>query len=425
MSNLQRLSSKQVATTLIRFLSKSWALFALFVLVYSDFNLSALMENSDFVSCHYPGLKLLMMGHLDDIYASYTDTSFAGTAYLKFAHQLLPHLPPEALAAYVYCPLIAWLQAPLSLLPPNWSLLSWQFLSLSALLGAIALLIDNPKDRSTWQWASLSFLPNFMTILIGQFGIVFGLFFYSLAYRLLMRNRDVLAGIAFAVACLKPQFIVVPGLLMLVLMYKRRWAFPLSFLASCMFLLIANISVGGLEFFKRWLWQLHVCELVFTNSTIGVPGHIMVSLPAVILLNLPLHLAQSVKPVLYALVLCLAILAVWLCIRFAQACPDIRQTIRYCLITGILLIPFVIPHFIFSDLAIFMVVLGVSREFNYVTMSKLTPFQWSLITAAVINLYGLVFAFATLSISPLLPLAAFSVLAWRLLIVKTKPRVCE
>ena len=114
----------------------------------------------------------------------------------------------------MYPPIVAWIFAPLSVVPPHVSLLLWQVISV-ATLGLACLLLSRTSDVRAQDLVFLSvlFFPTFITVLIGQAGIVFGLLPLSVGYWLLSRGSPLAAGFAWAALALKPQFLPAAGLM--------------------------------------------------------------------------------------------------------------------------------------------------------------------------------------------------------------------
>jgi len=144
-------------------------------IVYVDFADPGVTESSDYVSSFYVAGRLAASREFDRLYPEPDAVSFRDTAFNDSAHQLLLRLPERTTTNFMYPPIVAWVFAPLSVLPPHVSLLAWQAISVSA-LGLSCLLLSRTTDvraRDLFLLSSL-FFPTFMAVLVGQSGILSG-----------------------------------------------------------------------------------------------------------------------------------------------------------------------------------------------------------------------------------------------------------
>jgi len=183
-------------------------------ILFTDFADPGVTDSSDYVSSFYVAGRLAASGEFDRLYPEPDAVSFRDTAFNDSAHQLLPRLPERTTTNFMYPPIVAWVFAPLSVLPPHVSLLVWQAISVSA-LGLSCLLLSRTTDVRTRDLLLLSclFFPIFMAILIGQSGILFGLLPLSIGYWFVSRGSPLAAGFAWAGLALKPQFLPAAGVM--------------------------------------------------------------------------------------------------------------------------------------------------------------------------------------------------------------------
>lgn len=129
--------------------------------------------------------------------------------------------PGEDTQAFVYPIAVAYLLAPIALLPLAWAQAAWlSLLEAAALAGIVAI-------REIWRWPRrdwarplgylwcLAFYPLVWSLILGQVAIVvFALI--AVATWAILNRRDALAGIALSLTLLKPNlsFLIVPAALL-------------------------------------------------------------------------------------------------------------------------------------------------------------------------------------------------------------------
>ncbi len=136
------------------------------------------------------------------------------------------HLGLVRVLPFVHLPLEPLLLAPLLAAHLTYPLIfaAWTLLGL-ALLGASLRLLAHGwpvqrRDRLLAGLAALSFFPVFETLLIGQSSLLL-LLSWAAAAVALRRGRDGAAGIALALGAIKPQAVLVP-IFVLLIMRRRR-----------------------------------------------------------------------------------------------------------------------------------------------------------------------------------------------------------
>jgi hypothetical protein len=125
---------------------------------------------------------------------------------------------------FVYAPIFAWLLGPLGWFSAEVGLRLW-FLANLIMYFALALLLlrainwaPSPKTFLVLMLALVAFPPLRTTLIIGQ-NTIFLLFWFSLSYFLLKRNRPFLSGLALSLSFFKPHLI----LLLPFFALKRQW----------------------------------------------------------------------------------------------------------------------------------------------------------------------------------------------------------
>jgi hypothetical protein len=142
----------------------------------------------------------------------------------------LPHLP----LTFLY-------YAPFAGLPPAWGFGLWSLLNLGLALHVVWGLARRFTAVRTWVVASfaLGFLPLVYAIFMGQ-PVVLLLFAFARAYRNWESERDFSAGLWAGLLVLKVQYL---PFLVLVLIYKRRFASLAGIALTAAVIVLASLAV--------------------------------------------------------------------------------------------------------------------------------------------------------------------------------------
>jgi hypothetical protein len=148
-----------------------------------------------------------------------------------------------ALARYVSPPPLAWLVAPLTLLPFQWAYVVWS----AALVLALALTwrLATPghgRLRLLYLVAAIGWLPVIYGLQLGQPGMLVALG-VAACYAFLQRDRELAAGAVLGVMVLKPQLaILVPAALLV----AGRWrAFAAATVVVAILAIVSVLALGG------------------------------------------------------------------------------------------------------------------------------------------------------------------------------------
>ncbi len=373
---------------ILLFLAKAWTIVAIFVIVYSVLSMPQAAESTDYVMTFYAAGHLAASGQADKLYPESGALSFTTSPFNKATHALLPHLPNNLTAAYMYSPLVAWTFAPLSHLRPHLSLLFWQGLSLAALAVCCVLLAHLTHAKATDIFL-LSFLlfPVCITIWIGQLGIVFGLLPLCAGYFLLVENRPLLAGLAWSLLSLKPQYLPAVGLVSLVLALGGRIQCLAGIVLGGTGLFLANLFVFPPEVTMNWLTSLRASDAIFSSGLYAIPIHLITSLPSNLLMLAPVAQRSLAKGFIYFLAVALWVSCLWRCRRMAKAGVNGVVTLSLTVVTGTVLLPLVAPHMLYYDLAL-LVPAGATLLDKRWPMQERIPLAWLTCTAWLsISLY--------------------------------------
>ena len=194
-----------------------------------------------------------------------------------------------------------------------------------------------------------------------------------------------LAGLAWSLILLKPQFLPVVGLAALALACTGRAKCLLGLLSGFLLLSILEVTLLGADNAAKWLHCLSMAD-----KTYEFPSHLLICLPGAILVALPRASTAAAKPLVYALSILLAFYGLWKSCRLIQSSGGGQAAIILTLATGSLLAPLTVPHLLFYDLTCLvpagMLLLGCQS-----IRQSTNLYQMTLLTWIGINAYMLVF----------------------------------
>jgi len=389
------------------------------------------MQECDFIMDFYTVGSMMRQGLGTGIYPPLGADSFFNAPFDKFCKQLLPYLPKESVAIYMYSPLLALLFAPFSLLLAPAAMIVYQIIIVLTifLVGLLLCARDLKKAFGLLCMAAL-FCPVFHTLLIGQLGIVFGLAPLSLAYYCLLKDKHLAAGLAFSLLALKPQYmptaLLICGALFLCRKPKALLGLILGLIAFCGI----NIATCGLDLFIAWFHNFKMADAIYAKDVYKFGEYLVVCLPAVLLQFFPHAMRESVKVPIYSLSALIGLFALWrsvVLLRFAisqdlaVAATDqgqeknlhFNQAIGLVLVLGLIVLTLVVPHFLFYDLCAFVLLARIAFQDFYpldmaVSLRTMRFLMW-----VVCNIYYLVFMFANVGeLKQYFPLVLVAVYAY-------------
>jgi hypothetical protein len=378
------------------------AMLVVSLFVISDLALPGLVSISDYTTSFYVSSRLVVENRIADLYPAKTDTALAGTSYDRAAHAYLPALPKSMTAIFPYPPLVAVLLSPLAFLPQNIALLAFQIVCLGALFFAAALL----GNRSLFLYSFL-FTPIIVTMWIGQLGILLGILVYAAGYHFLRKDRAALAGALWSLTLLKPQFALVPIVVALVWLVKRRWQLLAGLASGAVLIGAVNFIAFGPDVVRSWLGAMKLTEAIYLSPTAGVARHLAVSVPRMILFNVPYEQLASWRYVVYALSLIIFAAAVAAACLFARK-SDIASATGAAILTGSLAIPLVAPHLFYYDLCVLSFAGAVFVSTSLPQPMKGRIKNWLIALWILISSYPILFEVSRSMYLPLLLLVPIS-----------------
>jgi hypothetical protein len=407
------------------FLGTVWGL--AFILLMVDTNLSdpKNFAESDYITTFYVAGYLMASGQAESLYPAPNDTSFTHSRFDEAAHRLIPALPEQSTAIFAYTPLVAWIFAPLSKVSPNISLLSWQIISMLGLLSSAIFLSRTSNARaSDILFLSTLFLPVITTLWSGQVSLVFGLLPLSAGYFLFKKDRPFLAGVVWSLLSLKPQFVFVPALVIFALVLVGRFECCVGFFVGVIALIGSTVMFVPMTVVISWLHSLQLRETLSYTGVYKIREYLVTSLPADVLLILPMELGTSIKWPIYIAAATLWLVGAWRCKKLINSpLLDEFPKISLTLIVALILLPITSPYLLYYDLCVFVpagvILLGNGcRALSSVSLKFVGLIGW-------LSISGYMLAFMTLPehfVQPLL--LQFILLGLFYILSKTLDRIC-
>ncbi|MBU6450799.1 MAG: DUF2029 domain-containing protein [Cyanobacteria bacterium REEB67] len=363
----------------MRLISKLLNILAVFLLVTPSIIVCSqpkLMQMSDFIMDFYTVGAMMASGQGAGIYPPAGSESFFNAPFDNFCKQLLPYLTKESVAIYMYSPLLALLFSPFSVLTPPVAMIVFQILCIIALLFVGFLLCgrDWKKALSVVCMGAL-FCPVFHTLLIGQLGIVFGLVPLALAYFCLLKNRHMLAGLAFALLALKPQYMPTALLVSGALFLSGKPKATVGLIFGLFGFAAINVITCGQGLFIAWWHNFKMADAIYAKEVYKFGEYLVVCLPAVLLQFFPHAVREAVKLPVYGLSALIGLFALWrstLLLRLALAQDKLdgtklhfKQAIGLVFCLGLIVLTLVVPHFLFYDLCAFVLLARIAFQDFY------------------------------------------------------------
>ncbi len=218
-----------------------------------------------------------------------------------------------------YPPIYFLLIAPFTLLPPIFAFVLWSIinLGLSAWV-SLRLIADRPAKRTQLALAALMAFPVMEGLVLGQ-PTGFLILSMYLCWRSLVQKREFRAGIWAGLLVLKPQYVV---LLALVMLIKRRWDFMRGFIAVGAVLGIGSLALLGISGTVSYIDLLR--NISSNASTIaGIHPGDMLSFNALVLNLLPGLTSSASSFVTLTLDLAAVVFVVWVWRGCWQEDPEI------------------------------------------------------------------------------------------------------
>jgi glycosyl transferase family 87 len=213
-----------------------------------QFGLRGAILATDFRS-YYTSGRMVLAGVRSDFYSP--------AVQFAWQHAWVPEMQaPAELNPFRNPPFLAGLFAGLAWAPVELAFVVWFALNVGLLCVLIAQTQSALSDRGARARRralvlSVSFLPVIVTLLLGQVSLLLVIGMLG-AWQAFRARRDGLAGLALALLLIKPQFLLLHALL---LVMHRRWRALLTLIAAGTALLAVSFALVGWEGLLSY-WQL-------------------------------------------------------------------------------------------------------------------------------------------------------------------------
>lgn len=373
-----------------------WGFILILLYGFTDLSLPAVNQTSDYLMTFHTAGTLVREGQAAILYPPADATSFTESAFDQAAHRVLPLLPAPANAEYMYMPLVAGFFVPFSLLPSSFSLLVWQVVSLAGLafcaflVSSYAAKTDeaNGMDISA-TWMALTLIPLAISIWIGQVSVVFGLLPFIGGLFLVLKQKDLPAGLVWSLAVFKPQFFIPVLMMGVALATAKRFKPMVGIIGGIAVIIGLNLLLFSPAMFGEWLHTLKLAEAVYSDLKFGVAQHLATSLPRATILLVPVSQHAIVKPLVYALSAVLGGIGLFFASRLLRA-TNLSDSIRTSLaaIICVFATPIIVPHVFFYDYSIFTAAAFLAYSLKWPPsvdrrIKSLIVYGW-----VIVNIYG-------------------------------------
>jgi|SoiMethySBSTD1v2_1073268.scaffolds.fasta_scaffold14106_11 glycosyl transferase family 87 len=375
------------------FLGTVWSLAFTLLMVDTNFADPKNFAESDYITTFHVAGYLMTSGQAESLYPAPNDSSFTRSRFDEAAHRLIPSLPEKSTAIFAYTPLVAWMFGLLGKLSPNISLLIWQMISVLGLwLSAVFLSHASNQRASDILFLSSLFLPVITTLWSGQVSLVFGLLPLSAGYFWFKKDRPFLAGLAWSLLSLKPQFVFVPALVSFALVLAGRFKCCIGFFVGVIALIGLTVVFVPMTVTTSWLYSLHLRETLSYTGVYKIREYLVTSLPADILLQVPIELSGRIKWPIYIGAATLWLAGAWRCKKLINSTSLTEfQKISLTLTMALLLLPLTSPYLLYYDLCVFLPSGVILLETGWPALRSLSLRFIALIGWAGISAYMLTF----------------------------------
>ncbi len=378
-------------------IASGWGFILVFLFIYTDLQMPKEVSNSDYLMTYHTAGQLVREGNARMLYPPADAKSFIDTDFDKAAHRILPLLPARATAEYMYMPLVAGFFVPFSLLPLGYSILAWQILSLVCLAYSAFLISSHASQTDEGSnldiaagWISLTLIPLALSIWIGQLSVIFGLLPLVGGLYFVLKRKDLLGGLVWAFAVLKPQFFIPAVMLTIGLATAKRFKTMIGIACGITAIIAVNLVLFSPDMFKEWLTTMKLADAVYSDTKFGVNTQLATSLPRAIILMLPVEQHALFKPLIYAVSAILGGVGLFFSSRLIRSNLADSFKISLAAIICIFATPMVVPHVFFYDFTIFAAAGFIACAFKWPEYIEWRIRSLTYVTWLVINVYAVI-----------------------------------
>jgi hypothetical protein len=310
----------------------------------------------------------------------------------QFVKILAAFVPP--MEAFVDAPLVLKLLHPLTYTAAPWSQAAWHIAMLLALAGATTAITaaaahieSEAENTQVLVWASTCFAPIFLTLWLGQLGLVFGLLPLAAGYLLLTKGKPALAGFVWSILLLKPAFLIVAAVNVIAQILAGKFRCLAGLIMGLVLVVLITWCFCGAGELNGWLSQF----LQFSLQPQADPRLDISFTNSVLFFGPDKRVALAPLCCMTSLVIALGGLVQLRTLAKTEGKGD--ELIPLSTLVGTLLVPIVSPHLPFCDLSVLMMVALIAfcierREHMEFRIQTLARLSW-----LAVNGYALLFYF--------------------------------
>lgn len=374
-----------------------WGFILVLLFIYTDLQMPKEVSNSDYLMTYHTAGQLVREGNARMLYPPADAKSFIDTEFDKAAHRILPLLPARATAEYMYMPLIAGLFVPFSFLPLGYSILAWQILSLVAVAFSAFLASSHASQTDEGSnldiaagWIALTLIPLALSIWIGQLSVIYGLLPLMGGLYFVFKGKDMLGGLAWSLAVLKPQFFIPAVMMTIGLATAKRFKPMIGIACGIVAIVALNLVLFSPDLFREWLTTVKLADAVYSDTKFGVNTQLATSLPRAIILMLPVEQHAVFKPLIYAVSVILGGVGLLFVSRLIRSPLADSFKISLAAIICIFATPMVVPHVFFYDFTIFAAAGFLACAFKWPEYLEWRIRSLTYVTWSIINVYAII-----------------------------------
>ena len=378
-------------------IAAGWGFILVLLFIYTDLQMPKEVSNSDYLMTYHTAGQLVREGNARQLYPPADATSFIDTDFDKAAHRILPLLPARATAEYMYMPLVAGLFVPFSYLPLGYSILAWQILSLIAVAYSAFLISSHASQTDEASnldiasgWISLTLIPLALSIWIGQLSVIYGLLPLVGGLYFVFKRKDMLGGLVWSLAVLKPQFFIVAAMMTFGLATARRFKPMIGIACGIIAIITINLVLFSPDLFREWLTTLKLADAVYSDTKFGVNTQLATSLPRSIILLLPVEQHAVFKPLIYALSAILGAIGLFFVSKLIRSPLPDSLKLSLAGIICVFATPMIVPHVFFYDFTIFAAAGFLACAFKWPEYLEWRIRSLTYVTWLVINAYAVI-----------------------------------
>ncbi len=314
--------------------------------------------------------------------------------------------------SFPYPPLWSLALAPLAGLPQPMALITWQGLSLLALsycvflTGKAASRIDAASGESEHSgWLALMFFPILLSLWTGSGDIIFGILPLTFGYYYAMTKKFATAGLFFALCLCKPACLL-PGFVTAFALLTHKRPRCMGGLILCLAILIGANATLSWTAFTSWLGTLTPnYHLNFAQEQTKPLMSYIANLPQALLVMVPDERQMGLSSLALLLSGALLLLALHQIMQMQKSLKEDYQIVPLSFVTGLYLIPLVIPGGTYGDLSILVLAGLVVASLEWRKFSDWRLKTTVRVTAIAINAFALLVLFKAEYAYPLILIA--------------------